>query len=114
MSDFGTAVLEFEPTDTLVVCMEALVEGKATAEQHVGLGRVLAADPLARKWFIDYMQLHASLTWDAADLGDASAEVAPLGQVSPVLGFLNHAYHGTIGSLPSAVAWAGHQDPGRL
>ena len=101
MSDFGVPILEFEPTDMLAVCMEALVEGRATAEQHAGLGRVLAADPLARKSFIDYMQLHASLTWDAGDLGEVSVDVDPLA-ASPRPRYSRHSFHGTIGDLSQA------------
>lgn len=101
MSDLDAPVPEFEASDALAVLVTALVDGKATAVQHAGLARVLATDPLARKWFIDYMQLHASLTWNADDLADTSDEVEFPDQFSTAPAFLSTTFHGTVNYFSS-------------
>jgi hypothetical protein len=101
MSDLSFQILEFEPSDSLATWVEALVEGKISVEQHADLGRLLAADPVARKWFVDYMQLHASLTWDGLDLADNSTEVASLDRPFPGPAILDTTIHATIGNFSS-------------
>jgi hypothetical protein len=98
MNDLRTLEPMFEPSDMLARYVEALVDGRLTIEQHADLARRLASDPTARNWFVDYMQLHACLTWDAddldLDLDDTSSNDAPLGQTAPAATFPATIWHG--------------------
>ncbi len=75
-----------EPSDLLARYVDALLDGGLTIEQHADLCRILAGNPDARVWFVDYMQLHASLTWEAddLDLGDTPLSMVLPGQVAPL------------------------------
>ncbi len=48
--------------------LQSLVDGSIEAVEHRRLADLLDNDPAARRYFIDYMQLHASLQWDSVEL----------------------------------------------
>ncbi|MEX0704281.1 MAG: DUF1549 and DUF1553 domain-containing protein [Planctomycetales bacterium] len=81
--------------DELRELLEALCEQRLDRAQAARLERLVLADSAARKLYLDYIELHGSLYWDAATtdemrddrLGDALAERAarlpfPLGRNS--------------------------------
>lgn len=49
--------------------LEAVCEQRATAEQQARLEQLVLADSAARRLYVNYMDLHGTLHWDAAGVG---------------------------------------------
>jgi hypothetical protein len=83
MSDTRRSHVGFQPSDAFMDSIEALLDGSATPEQRSSLGHILAEDPEARKWFTEYVQLHAALTWGMGELGDGAVDSASVSHSLP-------------------------------
>lgn len=102
MSFPPNAALDFEPSDLLSTWTQAVVDGEATAEQYAALGRLLASDPAARRWFVDYLQLHASLTWAGNDPDAPGIAIEQTVPVFPVFNTPSHSVFSALSGWPVA------------
>lgn len=46
--------------------LESLVEERITSEQSARLVELTRHDPAARRYYLEYIELHGNLHWDAA------------------------------------------------
>ncbi len=77
----------------LLELLDAMCEERLTAEQCSRLQKIVLRDRAARKLYLDYLHLHGTLLWDAAQ-GDgviAPGEVVPQATASPVAVALPHS-----------------------
>lgn len=67
----------------LLKCLEAYIEGYADDADVAELERLVQADAQCLQLFLRYMQLHGSLSWDAAGRGANWEELVPEEALSP-------------------------------
>ena len=68
-------------TDELRELSSAAVDGRLTPEQTRRLEELVLADPAARRFLVEHLNLHATLAWAAGDpamlAGDEAGAPAP-------------------------------------
>ncbi|REJ95554.1 MAG: DUF1553 domain-containing protein [Planctomycetota bacterium] len=69
----------------LTELLEALCEDRMTAQQHARLEEAVVKDPQARRMYLDYIDLHGMLHWDAAANPDVMSAVAATASPSAAL-----------------------------
>lgn len=62
------------PLAELCELLEALCEGRLESAQAARLEQLVIADPAARRLYLDYIELHGSLYWDAAIVDEGIAD----------------------------------------
>jgi len=83
---------QYEPSDQLVRLLTESADGSISQEDLARLEEILQGDAAARALYLDYMGLHATLSWNVADVidreaaaGEPQAELRRAMGVSPPL-----------------------------
>jgi hypothetical protein len=90
------------PDEPLWSLVEALVEGTADEVQRNELDRRLRADAAARRFYVEYLDLHAQLQWRTRGRSDGTAQSK--NQTKPATRQLVIASLGALASLATAAA----------